>query len=86
MDRRRLLKTVGSGIPAVAGLPRAVRGAAAEEASTQSPAGGALGAVVHTYQSPQTGFFVNAYLIETPAGVVVIDGTLTVSEIGRAHV
>jgi glyoxylase-like metal-dependent hydrolase (beta-lactamase superfamily II) len=80
MDRRKLLKTVGSGIPAVAGLPFAARGVAAEEASTLSPAGGALGAAVHTYQSPQTGFFVNAYLVETPAGIVAIDGTLTVSD------
>lgn len=79
MDRRRLLKTLGSGIPAFAGLPLASRGAVAEEASTPSPTGGALGAV-HSYHSPQTGFFVNAYLVETPAGIVVIDGTLTVSD------
>ena len=80
MDRRTLLKTFGISIPACAGLPLAARGAAAEEAATPSPAGGALGATVHTYQSPQSGFFVNAYLVETPAGIVVIDGTLTVSD------
>jgi hypothetical protein len=66
MDRRTLLKTLGIGIPAFAGMPLAARRAAGEEASTPSPSGGALGAAVHTYQSPQTGFFVNAYLVETP--------------------
>jgi glyoxylase-like metal-dependent hydrolase (beta-lactamase superfamily II) len=80
MDRRTLLKTVGIGIPAFAGMPLAARRAAGEEAATPWPAAGALGAAVHTYQSPQTGFFVNAYLVETPAGIVVVDGTLTVSD------
>ena len=80
MDRRTLLKTFGIGIPAFAGLPLAAHCAAAEAAATPSPAGSALGTAVHTYQSPQTGFFVNAYLVETPAGIVVVDGTLTVSD------
>src|SRR5262249_36216713 len=70
----------GIGIPAVAGMSLVARRAAGEEAVTPSPAGGAPGAAVHTYQSPQTGFFVNAYLVETPAGIVVVDGTLTVSD------
>jgi glyoxylase-like metal-dependent hydrolase (beta-lactamase superfamily II) len=80
MDRRTLLKTAGIGIPAVAAIPLATRRAAGEGAAAPAPAGGALGATVHTYQSPPTGFFVNAYLVETPAGVVVVDGTLTVSD------
>ena len=80
MERRTLLKTFGIGIPAFAGLPLAARRAVAEEESTPWPASSALGAAVHTYHSPQTGFFVNAYLVETPAGIVVVDGTLTVSD------
>jgi glyoxylase-like metal-dependent hydrolase (beta-lactamase superfamily II) len=35
---------------------------------------------VHTYTSGEQGLFVNAYLIETPNGVVAVDGTLTRSE------
>lgn len=80
MERRTLLKTLGIGIPAVAGMPLAARRAAGEKAANPVPAGGAFGATIHTYQSPPTGFFVNAYLVETPAGVVVVDGTLTVSD------
>jgi len=80
MDRRTLLKTFGIGIPALAGMPLAARRAAGEEAATPAPASGALGATIHTYQSPPTGFFVNAYLVEMPAGGGVVDGTLTVSD------
>ena len=80
MERRTLLKTFGIGIPAFAGLPLAAHCAAAEAAATPSPADSVLGAAVHTSQSPQTGFFVNAYLVETPAGTVVVDGTRTVSD------
>jgi glyoxylase-like metal-dependent hydrolase (beta-lactamase superfamily II) len=36
--------------------------------------------VVHIYASGETGIFVNAYLIETRAGVVAIDATLTESD------
>ena len=35
---------------------------------------------IHTYMSGEKGIFVNAYLIETANGVVVIDSALTVSE------
>lgn len=35
---------------------------------------------VHTYTSGEQGLFVNAYLIETPNGVVAVDGTLTRSD------
>ncbi len=35
---------------------------------------------IHTYTSGQLGLYVNAYLVETDNGVVVIDGTLTVSD------
>ena len=76
----QVAEDLGSGIPAFAGLPLAAHCAAAEVAATPSPAGNVLGAAVHTYHSPQPGFFVNAYLVETPAGIVVVDGTLTVSD------
>ncbi len=35
---------------------------------------------IHTYTSGEQGLFVNAYLIETPDGVVAVDGTLTRSD------
>ena len=35
---------------------------------------------IHTYMSGEKGIFVNAYLIETANGVVIIDSALTVSE------
>jgi len=35
---------------------------------------------VHTYVSSEFGIFANAYLLETPDGVVAIDTTLTVSD------
>ena len=35
---------------------------------------------IHTYTSREQGLFVNAYLIETPHGVVAVDGTLTRSD------
>jgi glyoxylase-like metal-dependent hydrolase (beta-lactamase superfamily II) len=35
---------------------------------------------IHTYTSGELGLYVNAYLVETDHGVVVIDGTLTVSD------
>ena len=35
---------------------------------------------IHTYTSGELGLFVNAYLIETPNGVVAVDGTLTRSD------
>lgn len=35
---------------------------------------------IHTYTSGEQGLFVNAYLLETPGGVVAVDGTLTRSE------
>ncbi len=35
---------------------------------------------IHTHTSGEQGLFVNAYLIETPNGVVAVDGTLTRSE------
>jgi glyoxylase-like metal-dependent hydrolase (beta-lactamase superfamily II) len=36
--------------------------------------------VVHRFPVAQEGAFVNAYLVETPAGVVAVDSLLTVSE------
>jgi glyoxylase-like metal-dependent hydrolase (beta-lactamase superfamily II) len=36
--------------------------------------------LIHTYTSSEFGLYVNAYLVETDNGVVVIDGTLTVSD------
>ena len=35
---------------------------------------------IHTYTSSELGLYVNAYLVETDNGVVVVDGTLTVSD------
>jgi glyoxylase-like metal-dependent hydrolase (beta-lactamase superfamily II) len=35
---------------------------------------------IHTYTSGELGLYVNAYLVETDNGVVVIDGTLTLSD------
>jgi glyoxylase-like metal-dependent hydrolase (beta-lactamase superfamily II) len=36
---------------------------------------------IHTYTAAESGLFVNSYLLETPAGVVVIDTNLLVSDI-----
>jgi glyoxylase-like metal-dependent hydrolase (beta-lactamase superfamily II) len=36
---------------------------------------------VHTYAAGEPGLFVNSYLLETPTGVVVVDGNLLVSDI-----
>ena len=36
---------------------------------------------VHTYTAAESGLFVNSYLLETPAGVVVVDTNLLVSDI-----
>ena len=38
------------------------------------------GITVHLHASGEGGIFANAYLVETPNGVVAIDGTLTVTE------
>ena len=38
------------------------------------------GIVVHTHASGEGGIFVNAFLVETDAGVVAVDSTLTESE------
>jgi glyoxylase-like metal-dependent hydrolase (beta-lactamase superfamily II) len=36
---------------------------------------------IHTYTAAEGGLFVNSYLLETPAGVVVVDTNLLVSDI-----
>jgi glyoxylase-like metal-dependent hydrolase (beta-lactamase superfamily II) len=36
---------------------------------------------IHTYTAAESGLFVNSYLLETPAGVVVVDTNLLVSDI-----
>jgi glyoxylase-like metal-dependent hydrolase (beta-lactamase superfamily II) len=36
---------------------------------------------VHTYTAGENGLFVNSYLLETPEGVVVVDGNLLLSDI-----
>jgi glyoxylase-like metal-dependent hydrolase (beta-lactamase superfamily II) len=36
--------------------------------------------VVHTHACGEGGIFVNAYLLETPRGVVAVDSTLTETE------
>lgn len=36
---------------------------------------------IHTYTAAENGLFVNSYLLETPAGVVVVDTNLLVSDI-----
>src|SRR5262245_22653068 len=43
---------------------------------------------IHTYSSGELGLYVNAYLVETDNGIVVVDGTLTVSDSKalRAHI
>jgi glyoxylase-like metal-dependent hydrolase (beta-lactamase superfamily II) len=80
MDRRTLLKTIGIGAPALGGLSLrpALGVAAATPARVQ--AAGDFAASVHTYQSGPTGLYVNSYLVELANGVVVIDGTLTVTD------
>jgi glyoxylase-like metal-dependent hydrolase (beta-lactamase superfamily II) len=35
---------------------------------------------IHTYTSGELGLYVNAYLVETDNGLVVVDGTLTISD------
>src|SRR5690349_14975728 len=42
------------------------------------------GIKVHTHVSGEQGALVNAYLVETPSGIVAVDGTLTRSE-SRRH-
>lgn len=44
-----------------------------------SAAVGATFPIVHSYRSNASGIFSNAYLVELPKGIVVIDATLTVS-------
>jgi glyoxylase-like metal-dependent hydrolase (beta-lactamase superfamily II) len=38
---------------------------------------------IHVHRSGEAGIFANAYIVEGQSGLVVIDGTLTVSESGR---
>ena len=39
------------------------------------------GPVIHTYRAAEPGLFVNSYLVEGEAGVVVVDTSLLVSDI-----
>src|SRR5436190_6868817 len=39
------------------------------------------GPVVHTYRAAESGLYVNSYLVEAEAGVVVVDTNLLVSDI-----
>jgi glyoxylase-like metal-dependent hydrolase (beta-lactamase superfamily II) len=40
---------------------------------------------IHTYTAAETGLFVNSYLLETPAGVVVVDTNLLVADIAALN-
>jgi glyoxylase-like metal-dependent hydrolase (beta-lactamase superfamily II) len=62
-------------------LPFAVLGLAAGLLGSGAFASaGAIEPVVHRYAAGEGGIFVNAYLVELPAGVVAVDSTLTVSD------
>ncbi|PYO69795.1 MAG: hypothetical protein DMD71_03875 [Gemmatimonadetes bacterium] len=54
-------------------VPLALALAGTAPAQTPAP-------VIHRYAAGATGMFVNAYLVETPHGVVAIDATLTESD------
>src|SRR5436190_1226698 len=54
-------------------VPLALSLAGAAPAQTPAP-------VIHRYAAGASGMFVNAYLVETPHGVVAIDATLTESD------
>jgi glyoxylase-like metal-dependent hydrolase (beta-lactamase superfamily II) len=45
-----------------------------------TPVAPPAGLTVHTYTAAEPGLFVNSYLLETPSGVVVVDGNLLVSD------
>lgn len=76
MDRRNMLKTLGVGAGALAGLP--VTRTLASQGTPVAASNAVTG--IHTYQAGPSGFYVNAYLVETTAGIVAIDTTLTVSD------
>jgi glyoxylase-like metal-dependent hydrolase (beta-lactamase superfamily II) len=76
VDRRTLFKGLGVGAGALAGLPLA-RTVAEHEGT---PSMQDVAATVHTYQAGPSGFYVNAYLVETASGLVAVDATLTVSD------
>jgi hypothetical protein len=40
------------------------------------------GPVIHTYRAAEPGLNVNSYLVEAESGVVVVDTSLLVSDIG----
>ena len=81
MNRRTLLAT---GAAAAAGASRFFTPAVAFRsfafAQATPVANLDAGVSLHTYAAGPAGFFVNAYLVETPNGIVVIDGTLTVTD------
>ena len=80
MDRRKFLKTVRDVFPPSPGYPSPPIAPPQKRQLLRHPPTMCSAQCSTPTTSPPPGFFVNAYLVETPAGIVVVDGTLTVSD------